>query len=310
MVAKREVAKRFDPLTKSTCMSDKVYSLLVYILVIGTLVIVGYPLYNMVICSFSEPNAIYQGKVLFYPVGLTYEAYAETLNYPMIWTGYRNSLFYTTAGTLINLVVTTLAAYPLARRDLCGRNVVTLLFTFTMFFNGGLVPTYMVIMRLDMIDTIWALLIPSAMSVWNMIIMRTFFQSTIPEELYEATLLDGGNDWDYLKSVVLPLSKAIMAVMTLHYAVGHWNNYFSVLIYLNTDALCPLQVFLRRILVLNEVEADMMNLQNIADLAEMKRRMELMKYVLIIVSSLPMLILYPFIQKYFIKGVMIGSIKG
>ena len=301
---------RFDPLTKPTCFSDRVFGFIVYAIAIGTLIVVGYPLYNVIICSFSDPNAIYQGKVLLWPVGVTFEAYRETMAYPTIWLGYRNSMFYTVAGTLINLVVTTMAAYPLSRRDLAGRGVVTLIFTFTMFFGGGLVPTYMVIMRLGMIDTVWALLIHCAMSVWNMIIMRTFFQSNIPEELYEATLLDGGNDWSFLIAVVLPLSKAIMAVMTLYYAIGHWNSYFDALIYLNSDALCPLQVFLRRILVLNEVDADMMNLQNIADMAEMKRRMELMKYVLIIVSSLPMLLLYPFIQKYFIKGVMIGSIKG
>lgn len=283
---------------------------IVYIVVIGVLIVVGYPLYSVIISSFSDPNAIYQGKVLFYPVGFTFEAYRETLRYPTVWLGYRNSILYTLAGTFINLIVTTLAAYPLSRKSLGGRRFIMLVFTFTMFFSGGLVPTYMIVMNLGLIDTPWALLLPGAMSVWNMIIMRTFFQSTIPEDLYEATLLDGGNDWNYLVSVVLPLSKAILAVMSLYYAVGHWNSYFSALIYLNTDSLYPLQVFLRRILVLNEVEADMMNLQNIADLAEMKRRMELMKYVLIIVASLPMLLLYPFIQKYFIKGVMIGSIKG
>lgn len=301
---------KYDPLTSPACLSDRVFNFLVYFVVIGTLVVVGYPLYNVIICSISDPNEIYQGKVLLYPVNITFEAYKETMNYPMIWTGYRNSLFYTVAGTAINLVVTTMAAYPLARRDLSGRSVFTLIFTFTMFFSGGLVPTYMVIMNMGMIDTVWALLIPGAMSVWNMIIMRTFFQTNIPEELYEATLLDGGNDWSFLVSVVLPLSKAIMAVMTLYYAIGHWNSYFDALIYLNNDKLAPLQVFLRRILVLNEVDADLMNMQNIADLAVIKRRMELMKYVLIIVSSIPMLLLYPFIQKYFIKGVMIGSLKG
>ena len=297
-------------MTQATCFSDHVYTFLVYFVVIGVIVLIGYPLYNIIIYSFSDPNAIYQGKVLFYPVNVTLDAYRQVITYKQVWLGYRNSLFYTVAGTLINLIVTTLAAFPLSRKDLKGRSFVTLLFTFTMFFGGGLVPTYMLILNLGMIDTIWALLIPGAMSVWNMIIMRTFFQSSIPEELYEATLLDGGSDWHFLSRIVLPLSKSIMAVMTLYYAVGHWNSYFSAMIYLNSDRLAPLQVFLRRILVLNEVDADVMNLVNIADLAEIKRRMELMKYVLIIVASVPMLILYPFIQKYFIKGVMIGSIKG
>jgi multiple sugar transport system permease protein/putative aldouronate transport system permease protein len=301
---------RLKALERPQCAADYAFMACVYLIALIALLAVGYPLWNVVVNSISEPTAIYQGKVFLWPVKPTLEAYDTVYRYPSIWLGYRNSLFYALFGTLINLVVTTLAAFPLSRRDLGGRRAFTLVFTFTMFFSGGLVPTYMVVMRLNMLDTPWALLIPGAMSVWNMIIMRTFFQTTIPEELYEATLLDGGNDFVFLTRVVLPLSKAILAVMALYYAVGHWNAYFNALIYLNDNRLYPLQVFLRRILVLNEIDVEIMGTLDVRETAAMQRRAELMKYALIIVSSLPVMILYPLVQKYFVQGVMVGSIKG
>ena len=301
---------RSKALTRSHGWADILFTFVVYFIAVFALIAVGYPLYNVIISSVSDPDAIYQGKVLFLPVKPTLEAYEAVFNYPSIWQGYRNSLFYTFAGTFINLIVTVLAAFPLARRDLYGRNILTFVFSFTMFFSGGMIPTYIVVMRLNLLNSIWAMLIPGAMSVWNMIIMRTFFQSTIPEELYEATLLDGGNDVQYLLRVVLPLSKAILAVLGLYYAVGHWNSYFNALIYLNNNDLYPLQVFMRRILVLNEVDVDMMGMVNVTELATLRRRSELLKYALIIVSSLPVMLLYPFVQRYFVQGVMIGSIKG
>ncbi len=236
------------------------------------------------------------------------EGYKAVFKNKNILTGFQNTFFYTLAGTFVNVVMTVLAAYPLSRKDFRGRNKFMLLFVFTMMFNGGLIPTYFVVKDLSMIDTVWAMLIPTALSVWNVIIMRTYFQTTIPGELLEASQIDGCNDFRFLLKIVVPLSGPIIAVIALFYAVGHWNQYFNAMIYLKNPQLYPLQLILRDILVQNEVRIDMLG--DVKSAAARQGLRELLKYSLIVISSVPLMLVYPFVQKFFVKGVMIGSIKG
>jgi multiple sugar transport system permease protein/putative aldouronate transport system permease protein len=222
-------------------------------------------------------------------------------------TGFLNSLFYATVGTAINVTFTLLAAYPLSRRDLFGRNWFMLLFVFTMLFSGGLIPTYLVVHNLGLLNTRWALILPTAMAVWNMIITRTYYQITIPQELLEAARIDGCDDFRFFARIVLPLSKPIIAVNALFYAVGHWNQFFQALIYLTDASLFPLQLVLREILIQNTVDLTQMDTTEIARRQELR---DLLKYALIVVASIPPILAYPFVQKHFIRGVMIGSLKG
>jgi len=287
---------------------DRAYNTINNTLLVVVFVVVLYPLLYIVSCSFSSTLAIYSGKVWIWPVGFQLVAYQKIFEYPPVLIGYRNTVFYTVVGTAINVFVTILAAYPLSRKDLDGRNVFMFLYTFTMIFSGGLIPTYLLVRSLGMLNTRWALLIPNAMHVFNVIITRTFFQQNIPQEMLDAAKIDGASDIQFMVRMVLPLSGAIMAAITLFYAVGHWNSFFDAFIYLSTRKLYPLQIFLRDILVMNEVDAslfvDPKQMQAMQDLRE------LLKYALIIVSSVPVLLLYPFVQRYFVRGVMLGSIKG
>ncbi|MEQ7129549.1 carbohydrate ABC transporter permease, partial [Actinopolymorpha sp. B11F2] len=233
--------------------------------------------------------------------------YQAVVEYRSIVRGFLNSVFYAGVGTFVNVTLTLLAAYPLSRRDLYGRNWFMLLFVFTMMFSGGLIPTYLVVHDLGLLNTRWALILPTAMAVWNMIITRTYYQVTIPHELLEAARIDGCDDFRFFLRIVIPLSKPIIAVNALFYAVAHWNQFFNALIYLTDETLFPLQLVLREILIQNTVEPGAM------DVAEMVRRQELrdlLKYTLIVVASIPPLLAYPFVQKHFVKGVMIGSLKG
>lgn len=275
------------------------------------LVIVLYPLIYIVSSSFSSTRAVTSGRVWLLPVEPSLEGYKAVFAYKDIWIGYANTFYYVFFGTALNVVLTILAAYPLSRKDFRARNLVMFLFTFTMFFNGGLIPTYLLIDKLGMINTRMAMILPSALSIWNVIITRTFFQSNISKELLEAAKLDGCSDVKFVLKIVIPLSGAIIAVMTLFYAVGHWNSFFSAFIYLKDNKLMPLQIKLRTILILNQFDPSM--LTGSVNVEEMNKRAnlrELLKYSLIIVSSLPVLCIYPFVQKYFVKGIMIGSIKG
>ena len=303
-----ESTGKSQALTRSQGFADHLFTFAVYVIAIGALIAIGYPLYNVVINSISDPDAIYQGRVFLWPVKPTIEAYIAVINYPSIWLGYRNSVFYTFAGTLINLVVTIFAAFPLARRDLYGRHALTFIFSFTMFFSGGMIPTYMVVMNMGLLNTIWAMLIPGAISVYSMIITRTFIASSIPDELLEATQIDGCNDFSFFFLFVLPLSKAVIAVIAMRYAVGHWNSFFSAFLYLTRQDLYPLQVFLREILVMNQIAAS--DIVDPETAIAMQGLSDLLKYSLIVISTAPILCIYPFFQKYFVKGVMIGSIKG
>jgi len=266
------------------------------------------PLYFVLIASFSDPNLIYAGEVWLYPKGFTLDGYERIFNDSSIWLGYLNSILYAGVGTFIGVAVTVLAAYPLARKNLAGKSFIMWFLLITMFFSGGLIPTYLLIKDLHMLNTIWALVVPGAGAVFNVIIVRTFFQSSIPDEMWEAASIDGCSNTRYFWSIVLPLSKPIIAVMVLYHVVGFWNGFFDALIYLNDGDKYPLQLVLRNILVQNQVSAGMMI--DVESYAAKMRVTELIKYGVIIVSSLPLLILYPFLQKYFVKGVLIGSIKG
>jgi putative aldouronate transport system permease protein len=288
--------------------TDRVFNIVNYTLLTLFLIAVLYPLIYVLSASVSSPSSVINGEMWLWPVDLTLEGYKAVLNYPRIISGFQNSLFYTVAGTIISVILTILASYPLSRRDLAGRNVIMFLFLFTMLFSGGIIPSYLIVRETGLLDTRWALIIPTALSVWNMIITRTFFEMTIPDELLEASKLDGGSDFRFLWDIVLPLSLPIIAVNALFYAIGQWNTYFNALIYLTDQSLFPLQLVLREILVQNQINFDQM-----ADIAEMTRRQELadlLKYSLIVVATLPVLVIYPFVQRHFVRGVMIGSLKG
>lgn len=288
--------------------ADRLFTIFNYVMLSLVLIIVLYPLIYVVSASFSSSSAVLSGRVWLWPVEPTLDGYKAVFKNTMVIKGFMNTVFYTLAGTAINLILTVMAAYPLSRKDFKGRNAFMLLFVFTMLFNGGLIPTYLIVKDLGMIDTVWSMLVPAALSVWNVIIMRTYFQTTIPNELLEASQLDGCSDFRFLRSIVLPLSGPILAVIALFYAVGHWNQYFNAMIYLKRADLYPLQLVLRDILVQNEVNIDMLGDAKTAAARQGLR--ELLKYSLIVVTSVPLLVVYPFLQKFFVKGVMIGSIKG
>lgn len=298
-----------DNRIKNSC-ADRVYLGVIYAFLTLITVIVLYPLIYVVSCSFSSAESLVNGQVFFLPVNFSLLGYKAVFHNSQVWTGYLNSFFYTSVGTLIGTVVTMLGAYVLSRPEFPLRKGVTVLFMVTMIFNGGLLPTYILINSLGLYNSVWAIVLPGAFSVWLAIIGRTFIKSTIPEELFEATCLDGGNYFQYLLKVVLPLSKPIIAVLALNFAVGHWNSYFSALIYLKDTAKFPLQIILRNIIIANIFDLQSIGTLDIKSLMERQYIGELLKYSLIIVSSVPMLVVYPFIQKYFIKGVMIGSLKG
>jgi len=288
---------------------DRIFNYINYTFLAFLTIIVLYPLVFVVSASFSSTEAVAAGKVWLFPVDFSLKGYETVFNYGLVWTGYANSLFYTSVGTIINVVLTIMAAYPLSRDDFKGRNVFMFILFFTMLFNGGLIPTYLLVKDLGMLNTRWALIIPNAMSVFNVIIARTYFKTTIPKELLESAQLDGCSDFRFLRRIVLPLSGPIIAVVALFYAVGHWNAYFNALIYLRDQSLYPLQLVLQNILVQSQISPDMMGSIDVETQQQLLGLEQLLKYSLIVVASVPILIMYPFVQKHFVKGVMIGSIK-
>ena len=287
---------------------DRGFNIVNYAILLLFLVSVAYPLIYVVSASLSSPRAVINGEMWLWPVDVTLEGYRAVFDNPRVITGFRNSLFYTVVGTFVSVVLTILAAYPLSRKDLAGRNVIMFLFLFTMLFGGGIIPTYLTVRETGLLDSRLALIIPTAISVWNMIITRTFFQVTIPDELLEAAQLDGSSDFRFVWDNVIPLSAPIIAVNALFYAVGQWNTYFNALIYLTDQDLFPLQLVLREILIQNQINFDQMT--DVTELARRQDLRDLLKYSLIVVASLPVLIIYPFVQKHFVRGVMIGSLKG
>lgn len=287
---------------------DRVFMTFNYLILTLLLIIILYPLIYVLSASFSSGQAVSSGRVWLWPVEPTLAGYEAIFKNRMVLVGFYNSFFYTIAGTLINLVMTILAAYPLSRPDLPGRRIIAFLFFFTLLFGGGLIPTYLIINDLGMLNTRWAMIIPGALSVWNVLIARTFFENNIPRELREAAELDGCDDFNFLWRIVLPLSGSIMAVLALFYGVAHWNSYFNALIYLYNQNLWPLQLVLRDILVENQVDPNMMT--DAREMAAKAQLRELLKYSFIVVATVPLLVVYPFVQRHFVRGVMIGSVKG
>lgn len=271
-------------------------------------ILVLYPLIYILSASFSSPQAVTTGQVWLLPKEFTLIGYETVFSNPQILGGYLNTIYLTVLGTVINVVVTIMAAYPLSVKDFCGRNIFMGIFTFTMLFSGGLIPTYLWINQLGLYDTYWALILPGAVGVYNTILAKTFFQNSIPVKLYESATLDGCNDLQYIIKIILPLSKPIIAVLTMYYAVGHWNSFFNALIYLSDSDKYPLQIILRNIIIQNQV--DFSKAIDVDIMLKKQGLSELLKYSLIVVSSVPMLLIYPFVQKHFVKGVMVGAIKG
>lgn len=290
------------------CRADNIFDVVNVIICIGLLLIFLYPLYFVVIASISDPYAVWNGEVLFWPIGITLDGYREIMTFDTILTGYRNSILYTAGSIALGLVLTISAAYPLSQLDFYMGGLFSKLLLFTMFFSGGLIPSYFIVKGLKLLNTPLACIIPGAVSVTNIIITRTFIKSSIPREQREAAFLDGCSHFMYLIRIVLPLSKAILAVMALYYGVGQWNAYFNAMIYLTDAELYPLQLVLRGILL--TTEATLESGSDPETLMAQQRLGEVIKYGVIVVSALPAMVAYPFVQKNFVKGVMIGSLKG
>jgi len=286
---------------------DRVFLIVVRIMLGVALALVLLPLIYIVASSFSSPAAVNAGRVRFWPVEFSLEAYRSVLSNAEVLQGYYTSLIYAVAGTAISVTLTVAIAYPLSRKTFYGRNVLMTLLIFTMLFSGGVIPTYMVVHDLGMLNTRWAMLIPNAIGVWQVIIARTFFANSIPDELYEAAMLDGASEIRTLRSVVLPPSKPQLAVLALMYTIYQWNTYFDALVYLKDADLFPLQIVLRNILLLNTPRT------GATDMAQQMHQIQLanvLRYALIVVSSLPVLIIYPFVARHFTKGVLVGAVKG
>ena len=287
---------------------DKLFYSISYAFVILLTLIVLYPLIFIVSASFSSANAVSSGRVVLFPVEPSIMGYQRVFENERVWTGYANTILYTGLGTLINVFMTLICAYPLARKKLPHKGFFTFLFTFTMLFSGGMIPSYLVMRDLKILNTVWAMVLPGAIGISQMIVTRTFLRSTIPDELLEATQIDGCNDFRFFTMFVLPLSKAVIAVIAMQYAIGHWNSYFNAMIYLSDSSKYPLQIFLREILIMNDIDTSDIVDEELA--IAMQGMADLLKYALIVVATAPILCIYPFVQKYFVKGVMMGSLKG
>jgi len=297
-----------ERMNKKVYRSEKLFNGIVNVIlgICGLLAL--YPLIFVVSASISDPTAVNSGKVVLWPVGFNIKGYKAILKSKWITTGYRNSLFYTVAGTAINVSATLMAGYALSRKDLYGRKLITLFMMFTMWFSGGIITTYLVVNKIGLYNKWYTLIVMGLISVYNVIITRSFMSGSIPLELQEAARIDGCSDFQIFGRLILPLSKPVIAILCLYYGLGHWNSYFNALIYLKDKNLQPLQIFLREILVQNE--AVNMSSDALDTMIERAMMAQTMKYSLIVVASLPMLIIYPFLQKFFVKGVMIGSVKG
>lgn len=286
---------------------DKIFDFILYGIAAILIVVALYPMYFIVIASISNPNLVSNGEILFLPKGINFKAYEQLASYSQLWTGYKNTILYVIFGTIFTLVVNIPAAYALSRRKLYGRKALTIIYLIPMFFTGGLIPTYLAVQQFHLLDTFWVMVLPFSVVTYYIIVGRTFFANSIPEELWEAAQLDGCGYMGFFFRIVLPLSKAVIAVIALWAAVGQWNSYFNALIYLRDPELQPLQIILRNILISNQTISSM---TTGAAAAEAKQMADLIKYAVIVVSSAPIMCLYPFVQKHFNQGVMLGSLKG
>lgn len=288
--------------------SDHVFDFIIYGIAAVLTLLALYPMYFILIASISDPNLVAKGEILFLPRGITLEGYEHLMSMSNLWVGYGNTILYTIVGTLIMLAVNIPVAYALSRKDLVGRGIFTIFFVFPMFFGGGLIPTFIIINNwFHMLDTFTVMVLPFSVIAYYIIVARTFFNTSLPGELWDAAQIDGCGNLRYFFVIVLPLSKAIIAVIALWAAVGHWNSYFNAMIYLRSPSRYPLQLVMRNILINNEMAASAMTG---SAAAEVNRKANLIKYGAIVVSSLPIMCMYPFVQKYFNQGVMIGALKG
>lgn len=295
--------------------SDKIFTIINYALLVILTLIILYPLYFTVIASVSEPYEVVSGNVIFWPKGFTLDSYKQVFNNEEIWVGYRNSIVNTILGTMLNLALTIPAAYALSKKKLWGRGVFTTYFVIIMYFSGGLLPTYLVVKELGLINKPYTLIILGGFSVYNMVVARTYFQTSIPESLYEAAEIDGCSQFGQFFKIALPLAKPIIAVIALYYAVGRWNDFYTSLVYISNSNYHSLQLVLRNILLesqsaLASIDASSMDAEQMVYIMRRAYLAEAMKYAIIFISSVPMLVIYPFAQKYFVKGVMVGSVKG
>ena len=291
--------------------SDRIFNCVNNAILILILIIVAYPLMYVLSASISSPDLVITGEMWLFPKGIQFDGYRRVFQDNSIWNGYKNTIIYTVSGTALSIFMTLATAYPLSRKDFVGRKLFTLIFTFTMFFNGGLIPTYLLIKDLGMRNTVWVMIILGSISMYYIIIARTFFQSNIPIELQESSYIDGCSNTRLFFSVVVPLSAPIIAVMLLFYGVIRWNEYFNAMIYLSDKKMFPLQLILREILVQNQMSFEMMMTDEHIEILDRQAKIaQLVKYVVIIVSSVPLLAAYPFLQRYFVEGMMVGAIKG
>lgn len=288
---------------------DRAFNIAATAILLLSILAVVYPLYFIVIASVSDPNAIYEGKVWLFPSGVTLEGYQRIFADSRIWNGLGNTVIYTVVGTAVSVTTILCGAYALSRKDMPGRKILMLLFVITMFFDGGLITKYLVVRDLGLLNTVWAVVLPGAVGVWNLIIARSFFEHTIPNELREAAQMDGATDFKFFFKMVLPLSKPLIMLMIMIHVVAQWNSFFDALIFLNDDSKYPLQLVLRNILIQSDVSSTGTTGGDIQSYAAAQRIAELTKYAMIVVSSLPLMIALPFMQKHFTKGAMIGAVK-
>jgi len=291
-------------MVKRLTVGDRIFYVIDYLLIALVICVTLYPFVFVFSASISDSGALGRGEVWLWPVGFNLDAYRIVMDDEQIWTSYGNTIWYVVVGTIFNIIMTTITAYPLSRKNFSARNKIMMFIAFTMFFSGGMIPTYLLVKELGLINSRWALVIPAGINTWNMIIMRTFFEG-IPESLHEAATIDGCSELGIMTKIFLPLSLPVLAVMVLFYAVGHWNSYFNALMYINDEEKYPLQMILRKILIQynqNQMIEEMTQGRDVVA--------QSVRYATIIVSTVPILLIYPFLQKYFVKGVMIGAIKG
>lgn len=287
-------------------VGDHIFNVFNTILMILISIVIIYPLWYVILASITDPAIVNSGKFLVIPTGLYIEGYKEAFDYPQLWDGYKNNIIYTVVGVIVSLVATIPAAYALSRRDMAGRRGIMFLFTFTMFFNGGMIPLYLTVKAVNIYNTIWAIVLPVGVSVYNLIVCRSFFEANLPQELLEASKLDGCSDFGFFFKIAIPLSSTIIAVMVLFYATGLWNMYFNALMYLQDYDKMPLQVVLKDLITSNQLMAGSSG----AEMAEKQKLVDQLKYVIVTLAAIPLVVVYPFVQKYFAKGVMVGAVKG
>jgi putative aldouronate transport system permease protein len=288
-------------------LPDRLFDIVNWAIMVLVCLSIAYPLWFVLVASFTDPNVVNQGRILIYPVKPFLGGYERIFRYPPLWKGYLNTIIYTVTGSVVSIAVTVPAAYALSRRDMTGRRIIMFLFTFTMFFSGGIIPLYLIIQKIRIYNTLWAMVLPGAVSVYNLIVCRSFFDTSIPQELLEASRLDGCTDFGFFFRIALPLSSTIIAVMILFYATGIWNSFMNALMFMADQGKMPLQVIMRNLILINQAN---MITTDASEIIMRQKLAEQLKYAVIVVSALPLLLAYPFLQKYFVRGVMIGAVKG